>query len=290
MASDPAGRCWPRWHAEPADMCRPFGLDRPRVVSAWTATGARNAAAGPGWVCPGPAAVGIGLCIGHQVLLSVCGCACQLTVVPARRVRDGWRAGGGCAGQAVGPRVRGGRLGPSRRLEMSRRWPSAFSLELSGGLPDLADLILRVTDLHDELAVMLIAELDADGLGRIVHVPEHPLAVRVEPAGRNHTRHVRAAEPDAVQPFASLVLCRGDGGHVGEWDLKAAFQRPQLVRPLDVNNERVRVRVIDPVMAYLSSVRWVAFCLAPWWWWWLCGPRWRWPAPGEERPVRFLRS
>jgi hypothetical protein len=103
MASDPAGRCWPRWHAEPADMCRNFGLDRPRLVSAWTATGARNAAAGPGWVCPGPAAVGSGLCVGHQVLLSVCGRACQLTVVPARRVSDGWRAGGGCAGQAVGP-------------------------------------------------------------------------------------------------------------------------------------------------------------------------------------------
>ena len=127
MASDPAGRCWPRWHAEPADMCRNFGLDRPRLVSAWTATGARNAAAGPGWVCPGPAAVGSGLCVGHQVLLSVCGCACQLTVVSARRVRDRWRAGGGCAGQAGGPRVRGGRLGPCRRLEMSRRWPSAFS-------------------------------------------------------------------------------------------------------------------------------------------------------------------
>jgi len=110
MASAPAGRCWPWWLAEPADMCRNFGLDRPRLVSAWMATGARNAAAGPGWVCPGPAVVGIGLCVGHQVLLSVCGCACQLTVVPARRVRDGWRAGGGCAGQAVGPCVRGGRL------------------------------------------------------------------------------------------------------------------------------------------------------------------------------------
>ena len=30
---------------------------------------------------------------------------------------------------------------------------------------------------------MLIAELDADGLGRMVHVPEHPLAVKVDFSG-----------------------------------------------------------------------------------------------------------
>jgi hypothetical protein len=37
--------------------------------------------------------------------------------------------------------------------------------------------------------------------------------------------------------------------------------------------------MIDAVMAYLSSVRWVAFCLAPWWWL-LCGPQSRLPGAG----------
>ena len=42
------------------------------------------------------------------------------------------------------------------------------------------------------------------GFGGIVDVPERPLAVRVEPAGRNHAGHVRAADPSETTRLSVL--------------------------------------------------------------------------------------
>jgi hypothetical protein len=55
-----------------------------------------------------------------------------------------------------------------------------------------------VVDQDDQAGVALVGELDDDGLGRVVDVPEDPLAVDVERARGDDAGDVRAGGPDPL--------------------------------------------------------------------------------------------
>lgn len=49
-------------------------------------------------------------------------------------------------------------------------------------LLDASDLLLGILDFEDQAVVALVAQLDCDRLVGIVDIPEHQLAVGVEPS------------------------------------------------------------------------------------------------------------
>src|SRR5215472_7141357 len=106
-------------------------------------------------------------------------------------------------------------------------------------LGDPADLRLGVGDLDHQPGVAFVPQLDPDRLVRVMHIPEHLLAVGVKTSGRDHPGDVRSSYPDPVQPVARLGADAGGTDYVGERDLQRAFERPQPVHPLDVDDKRI---------------------------------------------------
>jgi hypothetical protein len=72
-----------------------------------------------------------------------------------------------------------------------------------------------------------------------MHIPEHQLPVGVKPPGREHPRDMRPSDPDPVQPAARLPAGGCGADHVGQRDLQPVLDRPQPVRPLDVDDQRI---------------------------------------------------
>jgi hypothetical protein len=62
--------------------------------------------------------------------------------------------------------------------------------------------------------------------------PEHPVTLVVEGAGHDGARGVGAG-PALTLPAAHCLGVGPGIGHVGQWDVEAALQGPQLVHALD---------------------------------------------------------
>src|SRR5258705_13860704 len=63
---------------------------------------------------------------------------------------------------------------------------------------------LRIADFHDQLLVPLMIQRHDDRVGRIVHVPEHQLAVIIKRSSGKKSRHVRPKQLPAMPPAADL--------------------------------------------------------------------------------------
>src|SRR5215210_3327679 len=89
-------------------------------------------------------------------------------------------------------------------------------------LLDGSDRGRRIFDLYDQPRVPLVPKPDHDGLLRVVHVPEDPLAFLMEGARRYNPRHVGPSSPDALPPLVRDFRIGFGARNMGEGYLQAA--------------------------------------------------------------------
>lgn len=94
-----------------------------------------------------------------------------------------------------------------------------------------------VGDFDDELAVVVVAELDDDGVVGVVDVPEDALIVLIERAGGNDSGDVRALHAYSVIPGVGDGGVGTDAGDVLQRNFEGTLQGPELVGSADVEDE-----------------------------------------------------
>src|SRR5215210_4860764 len=82
-------------------------------------------------------------------------------------------------------------------------------------LLDGSDRGRRIFDLYDQPRVPLVPKPDHDGLLRVVHVPEYPLAFLMEGARRDDPRHVG---PPLLRPCHHLRATSGAASAPETWE------------------------------------------------------------------------
>src|SRR5258708_8952519 len=99
---------------------------------------------------------------------------------------------------------------------------------------------VRVVDDDDQLRVMLVMQPDADGLVRVMHVPESPLAVLQEAAGGDESRDARPCHAKPVKYAMRLRHTRIHPRDVLEGHLEPAREGEELVGAGDMDDKTGR--------------------------------------------------
>ncbi len=101
------------------------------------------------------------------------------------------------------------------------------------------DRRLGLGDFHDQLVISLVAQINDDGLFRMMHIPKDSLAVLIEGSSRDDSGHVGSGHPDTVPPTSCDLRICSDTRDVDERNFEAAIERPEPVRAPDVQYQLV---------------------------------------------------
>ena len=93
----------------------------------------------------------------------------------------------------------------------------------------------------NQFGIMLMPEFYHDSIGRVVHVPKHPLPVMVKRPCCKDARNIGPAHAQSFPPSLADFWIGVDADHIRKWDRKMTAQGPQLV-PARYFNVQLAVR------------------------------------------------